>query len=163
MKKYLLGLGFLCVTVLGMVSCHVEPLAPGVKLDPLAEEEIRFKVSMLDTTFVADTVRAEVQSGTIRIIARNSGLGRFNLKVNGANLGEYNNERAEVTYTNIDPTIVYTNLNPDTNERTATIRITSIDYQNKKISGTFSFLGYRQGTNQTMLFTNGSFTNVSYN
>ncbi|MDO4728135.1 MAG: DUF6252 family protein [Bacteroidota bacterium] len=163
MKKYLLGLGLLCTTFLVMVSCYVEPLAPGVKLDPLAEEEIRFKVSMQDTVFVADTVRAEVQSGTIRVIARNTGLGRFNLKVNGVNLGEYTNESAEIIYTNIDHTAIYTNTNPDTGSRTATIRITSIDYENKKISGTFSFLGYKQGSNHTLLFTDGAFTNVSYN
>jgi hypothetical protein len=61
-----------------------------------------------------------------------------------------------------NPINLTTNQGVNPGDAGGTVRITSIDTTNKKISGTFSFKVFRQTDGLQKTFTEGSFTNLSY-
>ena len=161
------------------ISCNNEPYEgpiPG-PVTPVVNGE--FKVDFDGQTYVSTTTQAIVNNDYVSITATKANGEFFQITIPEAVVGSYN--------LNIDPVnfaLIYSTGSgaipfmavDDQNgpfagfanyTDTAQIVITNIDTVNKKISGTFKFTGVKFTDNTgntvtTKVFTNGSFTNLSY-
>lgn len=167
-------------------SCttDVEPLDPAVELtpeNPNNPEQGVLKVDFDGQTFVATTVQAVVNNTAIAISGLRASNGDFiqiTLPAPLNQVGTYTWNDALAANTVLG--LIYSTsgalgyvTSPQNAEfaefpeyqDTATITISSIDMENKTISGTFQFTGGRfsdEGVPEFKNFTNGSFTNISF-
>jgi len=166
-------------------STDVEPIDPAVELNPETPNnpvEGVLKVDFDGQTFIATTVQAIVNSSTIAISGLRASNGDFiqiTLPAPLNQVGTYTWDDAVAANTVLG--LIYSNSGSQAYvtapqngdfaefpeyEDTATITVSSIDMENKTISGTFQFTGGRFSddgeTIETKTFTNGSFTNISF-
>lgn len=168
---------FLFIALLFFQSCETEPLEGEFGTGEMPASSGNFQVDFNGSTFQTNQVGASVLDNLISIGAV-SGDETFTLAIVGSSVGTYqlgtvdlNNpgvpsiagyigtqdpaESENQTWASINPT------NPMVSA--GSVVITNIDYQNNTISGTFSFSGYNANMEpNTIEFTNGSFTNVSF-
>ena len=173
---------FVLVTAALFNSCttDVEPIDPAVIItNPVTNGQL--KVDIDGQTFVATNVQAVVNSTAIAISGLRSGNNDFiqiTLPSPLNQVGTYT--WANATAANTVLGLIYSNGSseayvtaPNNGDfaafpeytDTATITVSSIDTQNKTISGTFQFTGGRFDDAGNILlkkFTNGSFTNISF-
>lgn len=188
MKKIkFLSVCFVLLTSSIFTSCttDVEPLDPAVELtpdNPNNPVEGVLKVDFDGQTFVATTTQAVVNSTAIAISGLRASNGDFiqitlPAPLNQVGTYTWNDALAANTVLGLmystSGSLGYVTApqNGDFAEfpeyqDTATVTISSIDMENKTISGTFQFTGGRfsddGATIQTKIFTNGSFTNISF-
>lgn len=168
-------------------SCgEIEPLDGDlIKENPDPETAGIFKVDFDGKTFVATAVEASVSDSYIAISGIKTSTGelvQIALPAPYTKVGTYtwNSMSAAggimiLTYISSDATDAFTSAPKDSGGAsdfpeyidTATITISKIDVTNKKISGTFQFTGVRfkdqaETTVETKVFTNGSFTDISF-
>lgn len=142
-----------------------------------------FKADFGGQTFTASTIQAIVNSDYVAITGMKSSGEFFQITIPGATVGTYTLDMSTsssmpfgLIYSAGSGNIPYMAADDDTGPfagfanytDTAEIVISSINTTTKKISGTFKFTGVRfvngSGTAvETKVFTNGSFTNLSYN
>lgn len=173
---------FLAATASILTSCttDIEPLDPAVTIpDPSANGQL--KVDIDGQTFVATNVQATVNAAAISITGLRSGnndLVQISLPAPLNQVGIH--DWAEATANNTLLGLIYSNSNGEafisapmdgdfaeypTYTDDAKVTITSIDTQNKTISGTFQFTGGRLDAAGNLVikkFTNGSFTDISF-
>jgi len=165
MKKKFFNLAILPLFTF-FFSCEKEPLDIGVEpITPITQEEIRepFEVVFDNTRYISTNVEAFVVSDGISINAQNNQIGTFLISIQG------NVEQRE--YTNNELTMLYISSSGDTystqigEKSESTLTITLIDYQKRRVSGTFSFVGTKlvngSPTQETKDFSNGKFYNVT--
>jgi hypothetical protein len=163
-------------------SCttDIEPIDPAV-LIPNPIENGQFKVDIDEQTFVATNVQAVVNASAIAITGLRSGNNDFiqiTLPTPLNQVGTYT--WTEATTNNVVLGLIYSNsasegfISAPSNgdfalfpayTDTAKVTVTSINVQNKTISGTFEFTGGRFNAAGALVmkkFTNGSFTNISF-
>jgi len=157
---------------LGVISCDTEPLDDGLGgSDNSSITDKFFAVNFGSVNYKTSDVVATIKNGVLTIAAEDSD-GTFVVKTLGAATGTYNNSQIDITYTYTDSdtgeTEVYTSVHPISTTSNSQLTITSIDYQNQTVSGTFQFIGYRlfnDGENTyviEMIFTQGTFLNIPY-
>lgn len=173
---------FLATTATFLTSCStdIEPLDPSVLIpDPMANGQL--KVDIDGQTFVATNVQANFSAAALSITGLRSGNNDFLQITLPAPLNKVGiHTWAEATANNAILGLIYSNSAseafisapimgdfaafPEYTD-TAKVIVTSIDTQNKTISGTFEFTGGRlnaAGALTLKKFTNGSFTNIAY-
>lgn len=187
MKKIkFLSVCFVLFTAAFFTSCttDVEPLDPNIILNPDPQNPVAgvLKVDFDGQTFVATTTQAVVNSTAIAITGLRSSNGDFiqiTLAAPLNQVGTYTWDNALAANTVLG--LMYSNsgslgyISGPQNSGdfaefpeyvdTATVTISSIDMENKTITGTFQFTGGRfsdDGALETKTFTNGSFTNISF-
>lgn len=190
MRKFLFFiLPLIIITTFCLNSCEIEPLDPAlINTNPNSNHGNTsgvFKVDFDGKTFVATTVQAIVNDTYIEI----SGLKMPSGEIVQITLPAPYNKVGTYTWKSIgaaggimgmaympsNGTEVFSADEKDSGGAsdfpgytdTASITITKIDAVNKKISGTFQFTGVRfkdlTGTSvETKVFTNGSFTDISF-
>lgn len=173
---------FLATAATFLTSCStdVEPLDPAVLIpDPMANGQLRVDID--GQTFVATNVQANLSTAALSITGLRSGNNDFVQITLPAPLNQIGTHTwADATANNVILGLNYSNSAsqgfisaPITGDfaafpeytDTAKVIITSIDTQNKTISGTFEFTGARinaAGSLTMKSFTNGSFTNIAY-
>lgn len=171
----------LIISSIFIFSCNNEPYegpipSTSASLPPVNGE---FKVDFDGQTFVSNSTQAIVNSSYVSITGKKSTGEFFQITIPNAQVGAYNLQTNPVNYALIYSTgsgnIPYMAADDDTGSfanfanytDTSQIVITNIDTVNKKISGTFKFTGVKFADNTgatviTKVFTNGSFTNLSY-
>ncbi len=173
---------FLITTFVLLSSCaiDVEPLDPLVTIpEPVVNGQL--KVDIDGQTFTATNVQAVVNSSAIAISgirSNNNDFIQITLPAPLNQVGTYT--WSDATVNNALLGLIYSNSSseafisaPNNGDfaafpeytDTASISITSINTENKTISGTFKFTGGRFNDAGNLLlkkFTNGSFTNISY-
>jgi hypothetical protein len=171
MKKFrLLSVVLVMFSALSLTSCDTEPVDPVLNENgqnpgenpggenPTGEEV--FKVDYNGSTHTAMTASAVLGDDLLQIVA-----------VFGANgesmaIGVAATPEVGVYPMNDDILMAYNaNANDDsyfnmTNE--GSFEITAIDTANKKLSGKFNFKGTGGANGETIIFTNGVFTNIPY-
>lgn len=173
---------FLVATTAILMSCStdIEPIDPAVTI-PNPSKNGQLKVDIDGQTFVATNVQANVSAAAISITGLRSGNNDFVQITLPAPLNQIGTHTwAEATANNAILGLIYSNSSseafisaPMTGDfaafpayvDTAEVIVTSIDTQNKTISGTFSFTGGRVNAAGELIikkFTNGSFTNIAY-
>ncbi len=164
-------------------SCDNEPLDNALQLDDfiIDEDEIIDPNAAFTATIDGVPFASHSNVATYTTV---SGFGNVlslvGLKINGQNIaiqianpsvGTFvaNNDETPttnvlLTYTeSLSNDLIFTALNPDTDQSTGTITITSFDLVTKKVSGTFSFTGYLiDSTSLTREITNGVFTDILF-
>lgn len=188
MKKIkFLSVCFVLLTSSIFTSCStdVEPLDPAVELNP--ENPTNpvsgvLKVDFDGQTFVATTVQAVVNNTAIAISGLRAPNGDFiqiTLPAPLNQVGTYTWDDALAANTvlglvySTSGALGYVTAPEDADfadfpeyEDTAKVTITSINMENKTISGTFQFTGGRFSDDgesiETKTFTNGSFTDISF-
>lgn len=167
-------------SLLTSCSTDIEPIDPAVLIpDPMANGQL--KVDIDGQTFVATNVQASVSATAISITGLRSGNNDFIQITLPAPLNQVGTYTwADATSNSVLLGLIYSNSAsegfisaPSTGDfadypeytDTAKVTVTSIDMQNKTISGTFQFTGGRFNAEGALLkkeFTNGSFTNLSF-
>jgi len=146
-------------------SCEKEVLDPGVKPIISIPPEIPppFEVVFDDKNHILTNVEAFVVSDGISINAQENKIGTFLISIQGS--------IEEREYTSSELTILYIDFSGNTystvaeNDTKSTLTITLIDYQKKRVSGTFSFVGTKldngNPTQETKDFSDGKFYNIT--
>lgn len=171
---------------MSLISCTAEnePLDPAIDLNDNGNGGNTagvFKADFDGQTFTANSTVAVVNSDYIAINGMKSSGEFFQITIPDAAVGTYTWDDFDATggfalaYSAGSGSIPYLGARDDVGTfadfanytDTAEVTITSIDTQNKKISGTFKFTGVRFAdgsvtTVTTKTFTNGSFTNLAY-
>jgi len=171
MKKFrLLSAVLVMFTVLGLVSCDTEPVDP--VLNPGGENPgtnpVRqpvFKVDFSGQTYVATNTIATVGSGLITIGGVKGTNGEMvSIVISGTAQGTYSGENVMMDYNPGNSEYSYSNLFVSGADA-GSVTISSINTQNKTISGTFQFKGEWTDSEANMpsvIFTNGVFENIPY-
>jgi len=171
MKK-ILTYSLLICSLIFFNSCDNEPLEGFDLNDPAVAGGTNtgnFKVDFDGQTFVADVVSATISDEIINITGlRGSNGEAVILTINGITPGTY--ELGLTSGINVNAAAYNESNTAQSGWIAATdgvtsqgqVIITSIDTVNLKISGTFSFTATNFLINQTKIFSNGSFTNVTY-
>jgi len=147
-------------------SCEKETLDPGVvPIIPIIPEEVPppFQVVFDDTNHIFTNVEAFVVSDGISINAQENKIGTFLISIQGS--------LEEREYTGSELTILYIDFSGNTystvvgDNSKSTLTITSINYQKKRVSGIFSFVGTKldngNPTQETKDFSDGKFYNIT--
>jgi|SRR5690554_235304 len=159
MKNKFLGLSLFLFALIGLVSCDTEPLDNGLEPTNPTTNNGAFSVKFNNGTYSTNSVSAIAIQGAITLTAEHSS-GIFVFGIEGDQVGTYSGSDLSMTY--ITPSgETYTNLG----ESNAGLVITAINYQQKTITGTFSFTGVMftesgETTEETIAFSQGVFTNV---
>ncbi|MGE4347078.1 MAG: DUF6252 family protein [Flavobacteriaceae bacterium] len=171
MKNYFLRLALALFVSLGAISCDTEPLDDGLGADDGPPTQKFFAVNFGSVNYNTNNAVAAIDNGVLTITATDP-EGTFVIKTLGATTGTYSNSQLDFTYTYTDSeteTIeVYTSIHPISSMSDSQLTISSINYQNKTITGTFQFIGYKllvDGENTTvteMIFSQGTFLNIPY-
>jgi Family of unknown function (DUF6252) len=156
-----------------------EPLDPNAVNPTVANSVGVFKADFDGQTFTANTTQAIVNSQYVAISGVKSTGEFFQITIPSATVGTYNLATSPTNFgliysqgSGLVPYLATSSVSgpfsgfPNYTD-TSEVKITSIDAVNKKISGTFKFTGARFAgasatTIETKVFTNGSFTNLSY-
>lgn len=171
MKNYFLRLALVLFVSLGATSCETEPLDDGLGADDSPTTQKFFAVNFGSVNYKTSNAVATIENGKMTLTATDSD-GVFVLKTLGAATGTYNNSQLDFTYTYTDSETglseTYTSTHPISTMSNSQLTISSINYQNKTISGTFQFIGYKllaDGENVTvteLVFSQGTFLNIPY-
>src|SRR5690554_3142442 len=159
MKNKFLGLSLFLFALIGLVSCDTEPLDNGLEPTNPTTNNGAFSVKFNNGTYSTNSVSAIAIQGAITLTAEHSS-GIFVFGIEGDQVGTYSGSDLSMTY--ITPSgETYTNLGGSN----AGLAITAINYQQKTITGTFSFTGVMftesgETTEETIAFSQGVFTNV---
>lgn len=162
MKNKFLGLLIFLFALVSVVSCTTEPLDEGIEpIDPITNDG-SFSVQFSNSIYSTNNVSASAIQGAITITAENN-TGAFVILIEGDEQGTYSNDEVSITYINTSGEM-YSSFAGQ--EASSNLTISTINYQQKKISGTFGFTGVKlsptgEPTTETMVFTQGVFTNVS--
>lgn len=168
---------FLFVALFFIQSCENEPLEGEFGNGEMPASAGNFQVDFNGSTFQTNQVGATVLDNLISIGAV-SGDETFTLAIVGNSVGTYELGTVDLNNPGVPSIAAYIgtqnpaesenqtwgSINPTNPMSSAgTVVITNIDNQNNTISGTFSFSGYNANMQpNTIEFTNGSFTNVSF-
>lgn len=171
MKKIirLSQLGLLFAAIL-FTSCEYEPLDSAINLDDNLNPSVGsgvFKADFKGSTWTATQTQAIVSGNYIEISGIKANGEGFAFLIEGANVGTFPANVNLLFFTPASTDYGYLSINEnDLNENTGSITITSIDTQNKTISGTFNFKGYWSNDLDTSVlpiqFTNGAFKDIPY-
>jgi len=164
MKIFRLNFSIIFAVAIVFFSCEKEPLDKDIEpiIAPV-EQNNPFEVVFDGSKYVSDNVESFVTSDNrISLNAQNSDSGTFLISINGVEPREYTNDELTIMYVSKNGQ-TYSNSVGENNN--ATLTITEINYKNRKIFGTFSFVGTRltaEGTTQeTKTFSEGKFHKIS--
>ena len=110
---------------------------------------------------------ATVEDGRLTITAVSS-EGIFILKSQGLVTGNYTNSQLDFLFTDIATSGQYFSVHPISGISNSQLTLTSVNFQFKKITGTFSFTGYKVTTSEQGVsteqveFSQGTFQNITY-
>ncbi|MCF1423005.1 DUF6252 family protein [Mangrovimonas futianensis] len=169
---------FLFIALFFIQSCENEPLEGEFGNGEMPASAGNFQVDFNGSTFQTNQVGATVLDNMISIGAI-SGDEAFAVALMGNSEGTYQLGLLDLNNPTTFPNLVsymatqnpaqadsqtWDSANPTNLMISAgEVVITNIDYQNNTISGTFSFTGYNVNASPNSIeFTNGSFTNVSF-
>lgn len=168
MKNKILKFSFLFLALIaGITSCDTEPLDNGVTNNNGNggnNDQASFSVNFPGAQYVTNNVTASVEGGTLTITAI-APQGMFILYSTSAVVGTYQGSQVNFTYMDMESGGMYNSLNPISGSSSARLTISSINFQNQTISGTFQFIGYKFDEElniEERVFSNGAFVNVSY-
>ncbi|MFP9113557.1 DUF6252 family protein [Flavobacterium sp. RHBU_3] len=117
-----------------------------------------FTVSAGGTTFTGTSITATLGVGMIGIEATDASGKSVFIVVYGAETGTYTGDNVIMGYyASATDDIGYTSFDSE-----ATVTITDIDTTNHTLTGTFSFTGMGESDTDTMEFTSGQFTDITY-
>lgn len=165
------------IAAMSFVSCNdVEPIDPTIVLNPSDPTNPtnptnptggNFKVDIDGLTYTASATAVFISGGSIQIAAERAQGDTFGVLLDGTTAGTYQAHENLIAYSPAGSEYGYWGVNPNTPDaQTGSIIITNIDTVNKKISGTFSYIGYWSDLDATGIapksFTNGVFTNLPY-
>lgn len=172
MKKTIQLFSLFIITLISFSACENEPLE-GFDLNALNatqnQDSGNFQVDFDGQTFVADQFSATISDEIINITGLRGVNGEFvTLTINGTTTGTYqlgvqsgiSVNAAAYTESNTAASGWLASTDGVTSQ--GQVVITSIDTVNLKISGIFSFTATNFLLNETKIFTNGSFTNITY-
>ncbi len=162
-------------TAVSFTACDTEPVDPELVNNPNNPdnpnnpnpEQGVFKVDFNGETHTATTTTAAVNNGVLAIsgIVGPNGAA-LNIAVPAPSVGTFSGEEVILAYQPANSEYGYLNVNFDGNPPySGTVVISSIDTANQTVSGTFEFTGWWSNDQEEMdpiVFTNGSFTNISY-
>jgi len=165
MKKKLFTFAILLLTFLSF-SCEKEILDEGVvPIIAISPEEMPppFEVVFDDTHHIFTNVEAFVNPNTVSINAQENQIGTFLISVQSRlEEREYTSDELEILYVSSAGDIYSTITGINAKSRLA---ITLIDYNRKRVSGTFSFVGAKlvngSPTQETKDFSDGKFYNIT--
>lgn len=169
------------LVVFSLNSCDTEPLDEGLLHPEIPVGQTLFKVNINGISYSTSNAVATVSNGYLTIVARTAD-GQFVLQSEGALVGTYTNEKLDFEYTNLISGDSYPNINVAQEGATPNgeLTVTSINNENKTISGNFKFTGYRVAVDfnddgdgdldqddvniqlETVNFTAGQFINIPY-
>lgn len=155
MKAKILELSLFLFTLIGVLSCNVEPLDSDIEpIDP-GTSNASFSVQFNNSAYETNNVSASLLQGNLTITAENN-TGAFVMLIEGEEKRTYSEDELTLSYVSTSEDVYISDEN-------ATLTISAINYQQKTISGTFSFTGVEFSDAEepaTILFTEGTFTNV---
>jgi hypothetical protein len=154
------------------ISCSsdVEPIDPAIIIptDPEPNPDAGvFKVDIDGQTYTAATTMVYMTGGAIQISATRAQGDNFGILLGGTIAGNYPANDNLIAYTPPGSEYGWWSFHPtDDTANTGSLVITSIDTENHRISGTFSYTGYWSDDTVTNIpvkqFTNGVFTDLPY-
>lgn len=153
---------------IGFVACDTEPVDP-VLLDNIGNpgtSQGTFKVDFSGQTYEATAITAVINDGMLAISGyRGSGgnTEQIAFLVPNPEVGSFSGDDLLMYYQPAGEEYQYINFNLE--QVSGSVNITSIDTANHTVSGTFSFTGWWSNDEEEVApieFTNGSFTNVTY-
>lgn len=156
----------ICAGLLALVSCQKE-----VDYSDSTNSAVTgdFRAKIEGSQWVANSVAGASRiGGLINISGRSSDKKYITITLTDSGVHNYTlndmtlNAAAYIDSTLPNPLSFTTNQGVNPGDAGGTVRITSIDVTNKKISGTFSFKVFRQADGLQRNITEGSFTNLSY-
>ncbi len=168
MKNKILGISVFFFALIGLISCDTEPLDSDLGPDPGSPGQTAlFTVNYNDVNYSTNNVIATVEDGRLTITAVSS-EGIFILKSQGLVTGNYTNSQLDFLFTDIATSGQYFSVHPISGISNSQLTLTSVNFQFKKITGTFSFTGYKVTTSEQGVsteqveFSQGTFQNITY-
>jgi len=163
MKRFRLNFYIIFAVAVVFFSCEKEPLDKDIQPITPVEQNNPFEVVFDGSKYVSANVESFVTSDNrISLNAQNSDLGTFLISIKGVEPREYTNDELAITFISKTGENFSNSVGENNN---ATLTITEINYKNRKIFGTFSFVGTRltaEGASQdTKTFSDGKFHNIS--
>lgn len=142
MKNKLFRISLALFAALGMLSCDVEPIDDGLGGQDLPTNDVFFAANYGSVNYKTDQASAKVEGGILQVQAVHPN-GVFLIKNQGALTGTYVNGQTDFTFIEAATGKTFSSKHPITGENISTFSITSINFDNQSISGTFQFVGYR--------------------